>query len=69
MVAAPTGSGKTGVMELALLRLMTRHLDPATGALNVKHGIVKALYVAPLRALVQEKHRDWTHRCVGLQDA
>ena len=38
VVAAPTGSGKTGVMELAILRVFSSR---------------KAVYLGPVRALVQ----------------
>ena len=31
VVAAPTGSGKTVLMELAILQLLANNLDPATG--------------------------------------
>ena len=48
IVASPTGSGKTGVLELALARLW------ATG---VSRAL--AIYVAPLKALVTERLNDW----------
>jgi len=51
VVAAPTGAGKTGVLELALCRLVLR--GPATA---------KALYLAPSRALVSERVSDWRAR-------
>lgn len=53
-VAAPTGSGKTVLFDLALLRLLQQH----PGA--------RALYVAPLRALVQERVADWRARLAAL---
>jgi len=52
VVSAPTGTGKTGVMELAILRLLARQLDEH-GHLHVKPGALKAVYLAPSRALVQ----------------
>lgn len=52
VVAAPTGSGKTGVMELAILRLMANHINDQ-GQLHMKPGALKAMYLAPTRALVQ----------------
>jgi ATP-dependent DNA helicase HFM1/MER3 len=51
-VSAPTGSGKTVVFELALLRLLSsvaRCVDPVTGAFTRRPGRVKAVYVAPMR--------------------
>lgn len=62
VVSAPTGSGKTGVMELCLLRLLSKQLDSEGEHLNGKRGSVKAVYIAPLRALCQEKLQDWTAR-------
>ncbi|GBF89417.1 ATP-dependent DNA helicase-like protein [Raphidocelis subcapitata] len=61
VVAAPTGSGKTGVMELAMVRLWAQRLD-AAGALVPPMGRCKAVYLAPIRALVQERHADWSAR-------
>ncbi|KAI8467024.1 MAG: hypothetical protein J3K34DRAFT_47254 [Monoraphidium minutum] len=61
VVAAPTGSGKTGVMELAMLRLWGKRLD-AAGQLQAAQGRGKAIYLAPIRALVQERHQDWSAR-------
>ncbi|KAK9831896.1 hypothetical protein WJX81_006765 [Elliptochloris bilobata] len=61
VVAAPTGSGKTGVMELAILRLVARQID-RQGQLRVRRGAFKAVYLAPTRALVQERVRDWQER-------
>ena len=52
VVAAPTGSGKTGVMELAILRLMANHINDQ-GQLHMRPGAFKAMYLAPTRALVQ----------------
>lgn len=62
VVAAPTGSGKTGVMELALLRMLGKHIDPASGGLRLQAGSSKAVYLAPLRALCQERIKDWAAR-------
>ena len=58
VVAAPTGSGKTGVMELAILRLVARQIDHQ-GQLHVRAGTFKAIYLAPTRALVQVRTRVW----------
>lgn len=61
VLSAPTGSGKTVVMELAILSLLRRHIDPA-GAFCHKPGLLKSIYLSPTRALVQEKVRDWERR-------
>ena len=48
LVVAPTGSGKTGVMELAMVRLLGHHAHNA-----------RIVYLAPTRALCAERERDW----------
>lgn len=52
LLGAPTGSGKTVAAELAVLRLQreTPHL--------------KAVYLGPLKALVQERLTDWDRKFV-----
>ena len=45
VVAAPTGSGKTALAELAICRALARGDT--------------ALFVAPLRALTNEKEAEW----------
>jgi len=62
LVAAPTGSGKTGVLELALLRLLLSRRGAGVGGGGGGGGAVKAVYLGPTRALVQERHRDWAAR-------
>eukprot|EP00457_Paulinella_chromatophora_P000104 gb/GEZN01000104.1/.p1 GENE.gb/GEZN01000104.1/~~gb/GEZN01000104.1/.p1 ORF type:complete len:2168 (+),score=390.44 gb/GEZN01000104.1/:405-6908(+) len=47
LIAAPTGSGKTVLAELAILRMLS---------LNPKG---RCVYVAPLPQLVQERYADW----------
>ncbi len=47
MVAAPTGSGKTVLAELAIMR----HL--------LKNDGTKVVYLAPMEALVRERYLDW----------
>ncbi|KAL1651912.1 ATP-dependent DNA helicase MER3 [Diplodia intermedia] len=49
VVSAPTGSGKTVIFELAILRLMSGHAS----------GSFKAVYQAPTKALCCERQRDW----------
>eukprot|EP00887_Chlorella_sp_A99_P002756 scaffold6.g2756.t1 len=68
VVAAPTGSGKTVLMELAILQMLSRNIDPASGAYAHRPGLLKAVYLAPARALVQEKAREWGRRfgCLGV---
>ncbi len=52
VVSAPTGSGKTGVMELCILRLLSKLID-SHGRLAINSGMFKTIYVGPSRALVQ----------------
>ncbi len=49
VVAAPTGSGKTIIMELAICRLAAHRSDQN----------YKVVYQAPTKALCSERARDW----------
>lgn len=60
--ARPTRLMHAGVMELALVRLWAKRLDAASGRLDPPGGRCKAMYLAPIRALVQERHSDWAAR-------
>ncbi|KAI0076468.1 P-loop containing nucleoside triphosphate hydrolase protein [Panus rudis PR-1116 ss-1] len=50
VISAPTGSGKTVLFELAIIRMLV----------NARGGTPKCIYVAPTKALCSEKFRDWT---------
>ncbi|KIJ44323.1 hypothetical protein M422DRAFT_779412 [Sphaerobolus stellatus SS14] len=52
VISAPTGSGKTVLFELALIRLLMEN-DARD---------VKCVYMAPTKALCSERHRDWTSK-------
>jgi len=58
VISAPTGSGKTVLFELCILRLLSRFLSP-DWRFNLNKGTLKTIYIAPSKALVQEKLRDW----------
>ncbi|XP_044363449.1 ATP-dependent DNA helicase MER3 homolog isoform X2 [Triticum aestivum] len=58
VVSAPTGSGKTVLFELCILRLLSRFLT-TDWWFNLLKGTLKTIYIAPMKALVQEKMRDW----------
>lgn len=49
-VGAPTGSGKTIAAEMAMIRVLQENLGG------------KIVYIAPLKALVKERLKDWTQR-------
>lgn len=53
LICAPTGSGKTNVAMLAMLREIGKHRDPKTGEIDLDS--FKIIYIAPLKALVQEQ--------------
>lgn len=50
LVGAPTGSGKTIIAELAVLRMFKQFPEQ------------KIVYIAPLKALVRERIKDWRDR-------
>ena len=53
LVCAPTGSGKTNVAMLTILREIGKHRNPETGEIMLDD--FKIVYIAPLKALVQEQ--------------
>ena len=55
LLCAPTGAGKTNVAMMTILHEIGRHRDPATGEIDL--SAFKIVYIAPMKALVQE--------CVG----
>jgi ATP-dependent DNA helicase HFM1/MER3 len=52
VVSAPTGSGKTVILELAICRLMN----------GFANGSYKIIYQAPTKSLCSERQRDWEHK-------
>ena len=50
LVCAPTGAGKTNIAMLAFLQLVKQNISD--GMLDM--GAVKAVYIAPMKALAQE---------------
>ena len=53
LICAPTGSGKTNVAMLAMLRELGKHRHPQSGEFMLDE--FKIVYIAPLKALVQEQ--------------
>ncbi|EPS65628.1 hypothetical protein M569_09143, partial [Genlisea aurea] len=60
-VSAPTGSGKTVLFELCIMRLLSKFIT-GDGAFIHHRGTLKTIYIAPSKALVQEKLRDWSQK-------
>lgn len=54
VISAPTGSGKTVIFEIAICELYRRVYET-----NKK---MKAVYIAPIKSLCQEKYHDWKLR-------
>lgn len=57
VVSAPTGSGKTGVFELAIIKLI---MDCESSLINT--GAIKIVYLAPTKALCSERRDDWANK-------
>ncbi|KAK9487748.1 Sec63 Brl domain-containing protein [Lipomyces starkeyi] len=57
LLCAPTGAGKTNVAMLTILRTISQFRDPDTG--KVALDDFKVIYIAPLKALVQEQVREF----------
>ena len=53
LICAPTGSGKTNVAMLTILREIGKNRNPETGEIMLDD--FKIVYIAPLKALVQEQ--------------
>ena len=53
LICAPTGSGKTNVAMLTILREIGKHRNMETGEIMLDD--FKIVYIAPLKALVQEQ--------------
>ncbi|TID14932.1 hypothetical protein CANINC_004603 [Pichia inconspicua] len=59
LMCAPTGAGKTNVAMLTVLRTMSKYRSPE-GKINLRK--FKIVYIAPLKALVQEQVREFDRR-------
>lgn len=59
IVSSPTGSGKTALFEMAMCRLFAT--NPAGGTRVVSNS-KKIVYIAPNKALCEERHADWSKR-------
>ncbi|AMD22199.1 HGL141Wp [Eremothecium sinecaudum] len=60
LLCAPTGAGKTNVAMLTILRTMSKYYNEETR--SFKTSKFKIVYIAPLKALVQEQVREFQRR-------
>jgi len=60
LICAPTGSGKTNVGMLTILREIGKNRNVETGEINL--DAFKIVYIAPLKALVQEQVGNFGNR-------
>ena len=60
LICAPTGSGKTNVGMLTILREIGKNRNPETGEIDL--DAFKIVYIAPLKALVQEQVGNFGNR-------
>lgn len=61
VISAPTGSGKTVLFELCIMRILSKFFTDDGKFIHHK-GTLKTIYIAPSKALVQEKLRHWTQK-------
>jgi hypothetical protein len=62
LICAPTGAGKTNIAMLTLLALVGQHIRG--GVLN--KALIKAIYIAPMKALAQEVVAKFSERLKSL---
>ncbi|KAG4303783.1 hypothetical protein PORY_002808 [Pneumocystis oryctolagi] len=60
LICAPTGAGKTNVAMLCILNELNKHRNESTGEFNKSN--FKIVYIAPLKALVQEMAGNFSSR-------
>lgn len=57
VVSAPTGSGKTCIFEMAIVKMISSNMS-----CGLNSHACKAIYLAPIKALCDERHADWSSR-------
>jgi ATP-dependent DNA helicase HFM1/MER3 len=68
VVSAPTGAGKSTIFEMAMARFFTMDLmaqEVTAPSVTRPHSLSKArkiLYIAPSKALCEERYEDWSRR-------
>jgi pre-mRNA-splicing helicase BRR2 len=64
LLCAPTGAGKTNVAMMTMLHEIGQHRDPESGEIDL--AAFKIVYIAPMKALVQECVGNFGKRLQGL---
>jgi hypothetical protein len=65
VVSAPTGAGKTALFEMAMARFFASDLRDQSGQQYGNAKVTKRrkiVYIAPSKALCEERYEDWTRR-------
>ncbi|XP_060524507.1 uncharacterized protein LOC132700928 [Cylas formicarius] len=71
VISAPTGSGKTAIFEMAMIRALCQNESSAFSDLRMVYSKYKAeisiislqyISVSPMKALCQERHLDWNKK-------
>ena len=62
LVCAPTGAGKTNVACLTMLQTIGQYLVEGSEGNKVDTSLFKMVYIAPMKALVQETVNNFRHR-------
>lgn len=71
MICSPTGSGKTVLLELAIIRELIKLDETPSNSDYNRHNVssfknLHALYLAPLKAIVEEKCTEWSKKFAPL---
>ncbi|KAL7568801.1 hypothetical protein ACA910_007219 [Epithemia clementina (nom. ined.)] len=64
VLSAPTGAGKTAVFEMAMARFFTIDMQRNNGTVTMQR---KLMYVAPNKALCEQRLADWSSRLTPLK--
>ena len=59
VISAPTGSGKSVLFELAILRLYKDYIEGSEVDSNDSQDFPLTIYIGPMKALCQEKANEW----------
>ena len=62
VVSAPTGAGKTVIFSLAFVAMIKQLREKLSSGGRFQSGASKAVYIAPLKSIVEERMADWRRR-------